>query len=164
MNDPGNTHSKLLELTSEIVTAFVSNNTIAAGDVPGLISNVFRSLNGLDAAAAEKPAEALTPAVPIKRSIATDYLVCLEDGKRQRTLKRHLASRHNMTPDEYRRRWGLPANYPMVAPAYAAKRSELAKSLGLGRKPALAAPSRAAEPARAGQQPQRRVGGRQRQA
>ena len=109
---------------------------------------------------AEKPAEAPVPAVPIKKSIGTDYLICLEDGQKVKTLKRHLVSRHNLTPDQYRQRWGLPKTYPMVSPAYAAQRSELAKQIGLGRKPAAAAPSPAPEPAPAAPEPPRRAAGR----
>ena len=106
--------------------------------------------------------EAPTPAVPIKKSIGTDYIICLEDGKKLKMLKRHLATRYNMTPDDYRRRWGLAADYPMVAPAYAAQRSALAKEIGLGRKPVVEV--RAPEPAPAAKGPRRKVVGRRKVA
>ena len=112
----------------------------------------------------EKEAEAPTPAVPVKRSVGTDYIVCLEDGKKLKMLKRHLATRYNMTPDDYRRRWGLPANYPMVAPAYAEQRSSLAKKIGLGRKPAATPAAVAPEPTPAPGKRPLRVGGRRKSA
>jgi predicted transcriptional regulator len=151
MDDTSNPQQELLSLTTEIVAAFVGNNSMAAGDLPTLISSVFRSLSSVGQPEAAKTAEAPTPAVPIKKSVTPDFLVCLEDGKKFKTLKRHLTRRYNLTPDEYRRRWGLPADYPMVAPAYAARRSALAK-------PTLPPP--APEPAPAISQPPRRVGGR----
>lgn len=124
----------LITLTSDIVSAHVGNNSVAVGDLPALISNVYNAL-----AALEKPvavAEAMPePAVSIRASIKNDYIVCLEDGKKMKMLKRHLATRYNLTPDAYRARWNLPADYPMVAPAYAEKRRELAKGIGLGRRP-----------------------------
>ena len=126
----------LLALTAEIVASFVGNHPVATGDLPGLIKSVFASLSSAGQVEATKAPEVLTPAVPIKRSVGTDYIVCLEDGKKLKMLKRHLATRYNMTPDDYRRRWGLAADYPMVAPAYAEQRSALAKKIGLGRKPA----------------------------
>ena len=108
----------------------------------------------------EKLAEAPVPAVPIKKSIETDFLVCLEDGRKVKILKRYLAVRYNLTPEQYRQRWGLPKSYPMVAPGYSAQRSELARQFGLGRKPAVAAPEPAPVSAPTAPQPQRRVGGR----
>jgi predicted transcriptional regulator len=135
---------ELLALTAEIVSSFVGNHSIAAGDLPTLIASVFGSLSTTGQPDAPKVAEAPTPAVPIRKSIGTDYIVCLEDGKKLKMLKRHLATRYNMTPEDYRRRWGLAADYPMVAPAYAEQRSALAKSFGLGRK---AAPEPEAVPA-----------------
>jgi predicted transcriptional regulator len=149
---------QLLALSAEIVASFVGNNTVAAGDLPGLIKSVFGSLSSAGQAEATKAADKLTPAVPIKRSISTDFIVCLEDGKKLKMLKRHLASRYNMTPAEYRRRWGLAADYPMVAPAYAEQRSTLAKKIGLGRRPAPA--PAAPEPKPAVAQRPVRVGGR----
>jgi predicted transcriptional regulator len=129
------TRSELLSLTTEIVTAHLSNNP--STDVPGLIQAVFDTLKGL--AYGEEPSPvALTPAVPIRRSVTDDYIVCLEDGKKLKMLKRHLMSAYGMTTDQYRAKWGLPYDYPMVAPSYAAKRRELAKAIGLGRKPAPA--------------------------
>ncbi|MGK9170089.1 MucR family transcriptional regulator [Inquilinus limosus] len=121
----------LMNLTTQIVAAHVGNNTVAISDLPGLIEQVYRALNGLGtepAPVAEKP----QPAVPIKKSVTPDYIICLEDGKQLKMLKRHLKTAYNMTPDEYRERWGLPADYPMVAPNYAKQRSKLAKQIGLG--------------------------------
>ena len=141
----------LLSLTAEIVAAFTGHNTVATSDLPGLIKTVYETLRAAGTVEAEKPVEALVPAVPIKKSVMPEFIVCLEDGKKLKMLKRHLATRYNMTPAEYRTRWGLPSDYPMVAPAYAAKRSELAKSIGLGRKPVETAPEPAA------QKPARRV-------
>lgn len=123
----------VLELTTEIVASYVSNNTVEASDLPSVIQNIHKTLQslGTQAAKAERP----KPAVPIKKSITPDYVVCLEDGKQLKMLKRHLKTAYNMTPDEYRERWGLPADYPMVAPNYAKHRSTLAKKIGLGTKP-----------------------------
>jgi len=132
MSDPSNT-TELLSLTTDIVASHVSNNTVAIGDLPQLIQQVYSALAGVGitaAAAASRP----QPAVPIKKSITPDYIVCLDDGKKLKMLKRHLKTRYNMSPDEYRERWGLPADYPMVAPRYAQQRSELAKKIGLGTK------------------------------
>ena len=150
----------LHSLTTEIVASFVGNNTVAVGDLPAVIASVFGALRSVAQPEAAPPAEALVPAVPVKKSIGTDYLVCLEDGRKVKMLKRYLASRYNLTPDQYRQRWGLAKTYPMVAPAYAARRSELARQIGLGRKPAAAAPSPAPEPAPAAPQPPRRAAGR----
>jgi predicted transcriptional regulator len=156
-----NDGQELLSRTTEIVASFVGNNTVAIGDLPAVIASVFRALRSVGQGEPEKPAEAPVPAVPIKKSIGTDFLVCLEDGKKVKMLKRYLASRYNLTPQEYRQRWGLTKDYPMVAPAYAARRSEMAKQIGLGRKPAAAAPPPPApEPAPAAPEPRRRVGGR----
>jgi len=125
----------LITLTSDIVAAHVSNNSVAVGDLATLISNVYGALAGLKPA--EPQAEPLPePAVSIRSSVKNDHIVCLEDGKKLKMLKRHLMTRYNLTPDQYRARWNLPADYPMVAPAYAEKRRELAKKIGLGRKPA----------------------------
>ena len=125
--------NELLELTTEIVSAHVSNNSIALGDLPQLIQDVYKTLAivGTTPAVPERP----KPAVPIKKSISPDFVVCLEDGKKLKMLKRHLKTAYNMTPDEYRERWGLPPDYPMVAPNYAKHRSALAKKIGLGTKP-----------------------------
>lgn len=124
--------SELLELTADIVSAHASNNTVAQTDLPQVIKDVYATLAALGEASA--PVEPPKPAVPIKRSITPDYIVCLEDGKKLKMLKRHLKTSYNMTPEEYRERWGLPLDYPMVAPNYAKKRSSLAKKIGLGRK------------------------------
>ena len=121
----------ILALTTEIVAAHVSNNTVGVGDLPQLINQVYQSLVNIGkapAATAERP----QPAVPVKKSIHPDYLICLEDGKKLKMLKRHLKTAYDMTPDEYRERWGLPPDYPMVAPNYARQRSKLAKEIGLG--------------------------------
>ncbi len=125
--------NELLELTTEIVSAHVGNNSIALGDLPQLIQEVYKTLAivGTTPAVPERP----KPAVPIKKSVFPDYVVCLEDGKKLKMLKRHLKTAYNMTPDEYRERWGLPPEYPMVAPNYAKHRSALAKKIGLGTKP-----------------------------
>ena len=125
--------SELLALTTDIVASHVSNNTVAITDLPSLIQQVYAALSGLGNA----PPPAVTrpnPAVPIKKSVMPEYIVCLEDGKKLKMLKRHLKTRYNMTPDAYRERWGLPSDYPMVAPAYAQQRSDLAKKIGLGTK------------------------------
>ncbi len=124
---------ELLELTSEIVSAHASNNAVSSSELPELIKTVFATLSGLinNAGHAERP----EPAVDIKKSISPDYIVCLEDGKKLKMLKRHLSTSYGMSPEEYRERWGLPGDYPMVAPNYAKKRSSLAKKIGLGQKP-----------------------------
>ena len=124
-------NKELLEYTTEIVAAHVSNNTVAVPDLSDLINQVYQTLAAVETSASsmhERP----EPAVPIKKSVTTDYIVCLEDGKKLKMLKRHLKTAYNMTPEEYRERWGLPSDYPMVAPSYAAQRSTLAKKIGLG--------------------------------
>jgi len=121
---------ELLELTARIVEALVSNNAIAVVDLPGLIWTVHETL----AAVGEGPAAKGEPAVSIKKSVRPDYIVCLEDGIKHKMLKRHLRAAHDMTPDDYRKRWGLSGDYPLVAPKYAEMRSKLAKKIGLGRK------------------------------
>ncbi|WP_156840433.1 MucR family transcriptional regulator [Novosphingobium aquimarinum] len=124
----------LITLTSDIVAAHVSNNNVNVEDLPSLITNVYGALSGLGTAeTVEQPKP--EPAVSVRASVKPDYIVCLEDGKKLKMLKRHLMTHYNMTPDEYRQRWNLPADYPMVAPNYAEKRRELAKKIGLGRKP-----------------------------
>jgi predicted transcriptional regulator len=124
----------LITLTADIVAAHVSNNSVAVADVPSLIANVHTALAGLSgSSAAAQPAP--EPAVPIRNSIKKDYIVCLEDGKKLKMLKRHLMTHYGMTPDDYRAKWGLAADYPMVAPAYAEVRRDLAKAIGLGRAP-----------------------------
>ncbi len=127
-----NSNSKdLLALTTEIVAAHVSNNTVGVADLPQLINQVYQSLTNIGKAPApttERP----QPAVPVKKSIHPDYLICLEDGKKLKMLKRHLKTSYNLTPEQYRERWGLAADYPLVAPNYAKQRSKLAKDIGLG--------------------------------
>ncbi|KPQ32776.1 MAG: MucR family transcriptional regulator [Porphyrobacter sp. HL-46] len=131
----------LITLTSDIVAAHVSNNDVAVGDVPSLITNVYAALANLgEKPVVEEPKP--QPAVAIRNSIKPEYIVCLEDGKKLKMLKRYLRTNYNMTPEEYRARWGLPADYPMVAPAYAEKRRDLAKKIGLGRKPGATRPAR----------------------
>src|SRR5215469_15685000 len=135
-----NSNSKdLLALTTEIVAAHVSNNTIGVGDLPQLINQVYNSLANIGNAPAE-PAARPQPAVGIKRSVQPDYIVCLEDGKKLKMLKRHLKTAYNMTPEAYRERWGLPPDYPMVAPNYAKQRSRLAREIGLGTRARRAQP------------------------
>ncbi|PSC06804.1 transcriptional regulator [Alsobacter soli] len=134
-----------LDLVADIVSAYVANNTISATDLPALIASVHGALNQVANGKVEEPAPELKPAVPIKKSITPDAIICLEDGKAFKSLKRHLATKYGMTPDDYRARWGLPKDYPMVAPNYAAARSALAKTMGLGqgrRKPEPEAPAK----------------------
>lgn len=123
----------LLKLASDIVAAYVSNNPIPVAEVPGMIKSVHATLGGLSSGTPLEAPSTQKPAVPVKKSITPEYIVCLEDGKKLKMLKRYLRSRYNMNPDEYRAKWGLPADYPMVAPNYAAQRSEFAKKIGLGR-------------------------------
>ena len=133
MPETENTDDTLLTLTADIVAAHVSNNSVAVNDLPTLIQNVHSALTGIagsNAAAEPKP----EPKVSIRSSIKPDYIVCLEDGKKLKMLKRHLMTHYNMTPDQYRQKWGLSADYPMVAPNYAEQRRALAKSIGLGTK------------------------------
>ena len=121
-----------IELTAEIVSAYVSNNPVPAADMPGLINQVHSALTRVSGGKADVAPEPLKPAVSVKKSITPDYIVCLEDGKKFKSLKRHLRTQYNMTPEQYRDKWGLPPDYPMVAPNYAAARSQLAKQMGLG--------------------------------
>ena len=159
-------HDSVLEFAAQIVSAHVSNNSVQANALPDLIQQVYKALTmvGSEPAVAEK----LEPAVPLKKSVFPDYIVCLEDGKKLKMLKRHLMTSYGMTPEAYRERWGLPSNYPMVAPSYAERRSALAKSIGLGRKPSAAAGEAAdeageadeapAKPAKRGRKPARPAG------
>ena len=129
--------AEIIVLTSQIVSAYVSKNSLQASDLPALISSVYQSLKSLDQPqAAVEAAVDLKPAVPVRKSVTPEYIICLEDGKKLKMLKRHLSSSYGMTPDEYRAKWGLPADYPMVAPNYAKQRSDLALKLGLGRRAA----------------------------
>lgn len=144
-------NTAVLGLTADIVAAHVSHNQVAAADLPAMIRSVYRSLANVGVPETP-PMETPTPAVSIKRSVFADYIICLEDGKKLKMLKRHLQTSYGMTPADYRAKWGLPADYPMVAPSYASRRSELAKSIGLGRKrPAVQDKPDQTEPA--GRQP-----------
>jgi len=129
-------HDELVQLTADIVSAYVSNNKVGAGELGKLIEEVHTALQRAPNAQAEPEPEPREPAVSIRRSVTPDYIISLEDGRKFKSLKRHLKNTYNMTPDEYRSKWGLPRDYPMVAPNYAKARSELAKSMGLGRKAA----------------------------
>jgi len=133
MTDNQTAEDTLLTLTADIVAAHVSNNSVAVNDLPNLIQNVHRALTEISAQTSAPEARP-EPKVSIRSSVKPDYIVCLEDGKRQKMLKRHLMTNHNMTPDEYRQKWGLSSDYPMVAPNYAEQRRTLAKSIGLGTK------------------------------
>ena len=124
--------SEVIEMTADIVAAYVGANSVAAGDLPSLIQSVHRALSGVAAGADVAEAAPKEPAVPVKRSITPDFLVCLEDGRKFKSLKRHLRTKYNMSPEDYRAKWGLPKDYPMVAPSYAKARSDLAKQMGLG--------------------------------
>lgn len=122
----------LIEMTAEIVASYVENNTISTTDLPALIQSVHRALNSVSSGAEAVEAAPKEPAVPIRRSITPDFLVCLEDGRKFKSLKRHLRTKYNMSPEDYRAKWGLAKDYPMVAPNYAKARSDLAKQMGLG--------------------------------
>jgi len=124
--------SNFIELTADIVSAYVSNNSVSAGDISSLISQVHSALLRVSNGQGEVVSETLKPAVAVKKSITPEYLICLEDGKKFKSLKRHLRTQYNMTPEHYREKWGLPPDYPMVAPNYAEARSQLAKQMGLG--------------------------------
>jgi predicted transcriptional regulator len=130
IGDGGTTN--FIGLTAEIVSAYVSNNTVSSGEIPTLINQVHSALLRVSRGQADAVSEPVKPAVPVKRSIHADYIVCLEDGKKFKSLKRHLRTQYNMTPEQYREKWGLTLDYPMVAPNYAAARSQLAKQMGLG--------------------------------
>ncbi|QYE33237.1 MucR family transcriptional regulator (plasmid) [Polymorphobacter sp. PAMC 29334] len=139
MNDLAS-NNELLSLTADIVSSHVANNSVALSDVPGLIGNVYAALANLGSQVEPEPVQQ-TPAVSIRASVKTDYLVCLEDGKQLKMLKRHLMTTYGMTPDAYRAKWKLAADYPMVAPAYAETRRSLALKIGLGRKASVAPPA-----------------------
>lgn len=124
--------SSFIQLTANIVAAYVSHNTVPSADIPNLISQVYSALARFAGNQVTSLIEPLRPAVPVKRSVTPEYIVCLEDGKKFKSLKRHLRTQYNMTPEQYRDKWGLPPDYPMVAPNYAAARSHLAKQMGLG--------------------------------
>ena len=133
------THEKanrddLLRMAVDVVAAYVSKNPLPAGQIPDVIHTVYASLSSLEGGQPEAKPEAPKPAVPLKKSVTPEFIICLEDGKKLKMLKRHLRTTYNLTPDEYRAKWGLPPDYPMVAPNYAAQRSDFAKKIGLGRK------------------------------
>ncbi len=134
VHDPSSPkEDELLRLASEIVSAYVSNNTVPASELPAMIKSVHATLGSLGSAPAIEASAAQKPAIAVKRSVTPEYIVCLEDGKKLKMLKRYLRSNYNMTPEDYRAKWNLPADYPMVAPNYAAQRSEFAKKIGPGR-------------------------------
>jgi len=141
-----NSRDDILRMAVEVVAAYVGNNAIQANQIPDLIHTVYNSLSQADGQVQEVKAEAPRPAVSVKRSVTPEYIVCLEDGKKLKMLKRHLRTTYNMTPDEYRAKWGLPPDYPMVAPSYAAQRSEFAKKIGLGRAAGSSAERRGRRP------------------
>jgi predicted transcriptional regulator len=151
------THANL-GIVADIVSAYVSNNSIASNDLAGLIANVHQALLQAAQGPRESVAEPLKPPVPIKKSITPDYLICLEDGKRFKSLKRHLRTRYDMSPQQYREKWGLPPDYPMVAPNYAQKRSSLARQMGLGQGRRQAAAVVEVEPPQPARKPRRRKG------
>ena len=134
MTENSGQNDLLAELTADVVSAYVSNNPVPASDLPGLISEIHNALGKTLSGAVEEVQEKPRPAVNPKRSVTDDYIICLEDGQKFKSLKRHLMSHYGMTPEEYRAKWSLPADYPMVAPNYARKRSALAKQIGLGRR------------------------------
>ena len=131
MDEVANSQS-YIELAADIVSAYVSNNSVPASELPALISDVHSALTRVSAGVSVAAADAPRPAVPMKKSITSDYIICLEDGKKFKSLKRHLRTQYGMTPEAYREKWGLPSDYPMVAPNYAKARSQLAKEMGLG--------------------------------
>ncbi|MFM8820603.1 MAG: MucR family transcriptional regulator [Phenylobacterium sp.] len=124
--------TEVIEMTADIVSAYVGNNTISAAELPALIQSVHRALAGVSGGADAAEVAPRDPAVPVRRSITPDFIICLEDGRKFKSLKRHLRTKYNMGPEEYRAKWGLPKDYPMVAPNYAKARSDLAKKMGLG--------------------------------
>ena len=132
-NNEGNIDSLVLECTTDVVAAFLSKNPLPVSELPTVIESVHATLLDLDGSTSGRKQQKLTPPVSIKKSIGRDFLICLEDGQKFKSLKRHLNSRYGMSPDEYRAKWNLPLDYPMVAPGYAEKRSKLAKQMGLGR-------------------------------
>ena len=126
---------EMLRMAANIVAAYVAHNSLPVSQITEIINTVYNSLRGISGGVVSPTSDSLRPAVPIRRSVTPEYLVCLEDGKKLKMLKRHLRAAYGLTPDEYRAKWGLPADYPMVAPNYAAQRSDFAKKIGLGRKP-----------------------------
>ena len=154
----GTSTGNLTELATEIVSAFVANNKVAVGDLSKLIGDVHAALQQTTTGTQKAEEKPLEPAVSIRRSVQPDHIVCLEDGKKFKSLKRHLMTDHGLTPQEYRQKWGLPRDYPMVAPTYAAARSELAKQMGLGQSRRKAAePEPAPQPKRRGGRPRKQA-------
>jgi predicted transcriptional regulator len=137
METETHTHNSdmFIELTAEVVAAYVGNNPVSTSELPNLIGEVYTALKSAESAGSETTVTNAKPAVPVKKSLTDDYIICLEDGKKFKSLKRHLRSHFDLSPEEYREKWGLPHDYPMVAPNYAKARSQLAKTMGLGRKP-----------------------------
>lgn len=131
--DNGSSTGLLIELAADVVSAYVSNNSVSAAELPSLIREIHQTFAGLSDDPAPAPRQEARPAVPVKKSVTDEFIVCLEDGKRFKSLKRHLRAKYGMSPEEYREKWGLPADYPMVAPSYARERSRLAKEMQLGR-------------------------------
>ena len=152
--------NNLSELTAEIVSAYVGNNLVNRENVPSLITDIYSALVKAPTAGAEPTAKPQEPAVPVRKSVTPDHIVCLEDGKKFKSLKRHLNNEHGLTPQEYREKWGLTWDYPMVAPKYAEARSELAKAMGLGRKAAGASPKKSRKKSIKRQAPRRTRGGK----
>jgi predicted transcriptional regulator len=152
MSEPAEQDS-MIELTADIVSAYVSNNTVSAAELPNLIGQIHAALKGVEAGAAPVPAAVQAPAVSVRKSITPEFLICLEDGRKFKSLKRHLRTKYDLSPEDYRAKWGLPKDYPMVAPDYAASRSALAKSIGLGQ-----SGRQAAKPAPAKRGPRKATG------
>ena len=132
--DDANVSEDVLDLTTQIVSSYVTNNPVSTNSIDEIIRSVHSTLVDIEKGGTGAQEQGLTPAVPVKKSITNDYIICLEDGKKFKSLKRHLMTHYGMTPEQYREKWGLDANYPMVAPSYAVARSKLAKQMGLGRK------------------------------
>jgi predicted transcriptional regulator len=142
-----NSEHNLTSLTADIIAAYVTKNVVTTENLPEFIGSIHAALSKASSGNSEEPKPELKPAVSVKKSVTQDHIICLEDGKKFKSLKRHLQSHYGMSPEEYREKWGLPRDYPMVAPAYAAARSELAKTMGLGRKAASKAPAKPAKAA-----------------
>ncbi len=142
------TVNELIELTADIVSAYVTKNVVTAENLPAFIGSVHEALSRVSTHSVEEPKTELKPAVPVKKSLTHDFIICLEDGKKFKSLKRHLSSHYGLTPEEYREKWGLPRDYPMVAPAYATARSNLAKNMGLGQRRAAAVAKQSKAPAK----------------
>lgn len=134
MSEQMSSNHNYMELAADIVSAYVSRNSVGAGELPALIGDVHAALLRISSGPVEAPVEAPKPAVSVKKSVTPDFIICLEDGKKFKSLKRHLRTQYNLSPDEYREKWNLPSDYPMVAPNYAEARSKLARDMGLGQK------------------------------